>query len=404
MTAKISKLSGKMINKPVIIIIAIIIIGGSYYWYKKTHPANTQVQYVTAAAEKGTLTTSISGSGNAIVDQQANIDPTITGTVANLAVAIGDQVKKGQFLFNIVNDSLGVSVAKATSSLLQSKNSIESAKVDKKSAQADYDSAKKKNDTTPDTYTHKELDVLKEKIDTADDGITEAEKSYAATLADYNNQLSNAAKRKVTAPVGGTVNAVNIKNGDDLSKLTSGSSRQVPMIIGDLTTIKAQIQINEVDVPNVQIGQKAMMTFNSVAGLTASGKVEKIDSLGTITQGVVIYNATIGFDTLDPRIKPGMSVSASIITGLKQDVIIVPNSAVKTQGTNNYVDVLNSGTAPQQVTVQVGAVNNTETEILSGINVGDKVVTRTINPNTTTTTGTQAQSGGFGGGAFRALH
>lgn len=400
MTAKISNWAGKIKNKPAIIIAAIIIIGGSYYWYAKTHPANTQVQYVTAAAEKGTLTTSISGSGNVIVDLQSNIDPTITGTVANLAVAIGDPIKKGQALFSIVNDSLGVSAAKATSSLLQAKDAIETAKVDKKSAQADYDSAKKKNKTTSGTYTHKELDVLKKKIDLASDGITEAQKSYDATLADYRNQQTNAGKRNVVSPMNGTVNAVNIKNGDDLSKLSSGSSRQVPMIIGDLTTMKAQVQINEVDVPNVQIGQKVMMTFNSVSSLSVSGKVEKIDSLGTIAQGVVNYNATIGFDTLDKRLKPGMSVSASIITGVKQDVIIVPNSAVKTQGTGNYVEILNNGTTPQQVTVQVGAVNNTDTEIVSGLNVGDKVVTRTINPSaaTTTTGATGPGGGGQGGG------
>jgi RND family efflux transporter MFP subunit len=202
------------------------------------------------------------------------------------------------------------------------------------------------------------------------------------------------------APMEGTVNAVNIKNGDDLSKLSSGSSRTVPIIIGDLGTLKTQVQINEVDVPNVQLGQKAMMTFNAVNGLTVSGKVEKMDSLGTVTQGVVTYNATISFDSLDPRIKPGMSVSASIITGVKQDVIIVPNSAVKTQNGANYVDVLNSGTTPQQVTVQIGAVNNTSTEIVSGLNEGDKVVTRTINPGAAaTTSGTSTQGGG--GGAVR---
>jgi RND family efflux transporter MFP subunit len=196
----------------------------------------------------------------------------------------------------------------------------------------------------------------------------------------------------VTSPIDGTVNAVNIKNGDDLSKLSSGSSRMVPIIIGDLNTMKAQVQVNEVDIANVSIGQKAMMTFSAIDGLTASGKVEKMDSLGTLSSGVVSYNVTIDFDSLDPRIKPEMSVSANIITDVKQDAIIIPNGALKTQNGKTYVQVLNSGNTPQRVSVQVGKSNNTDTEILSGISVGDKVVTQSINSSTKASTSTSSSS------------
>jgi macrolide-specific efflux system membrane fusion protein len=212
-----------------------------------------------------------------------------------------------------------------------------------------------------------------------------SQKSYAATLADYNNQLTTSAKRIVKSPIDGTVNAVNIKNGDDLSRLSSNSNSSAPIIIGDLSTLKAQVQVNEVDISNVNIGQKATMTFNGIDGLSVTGKVEKMDSLGTLTSGVVDYNVTIGFDSLDPRIRPEMSVSAAIITGVKQDVILVPNSAVKTQNGNSYVQVLN-GQTPQNVTVEVGLSNDTQTEIISGVNVGDNVVTQTINSSTSTST------------------
>ncbi len=374
-------------KKSYITLVILLVIGGGYFWYKKTHTASTAITYKTTAVQKGTLTSSVSGSGNVVVDQSENIDPTIVGTVANLSVKIGDQVKKGQLLFNIVNDQLGVNAAKSAASSAQAKKAVDDQKYNKKKDQAAYKLNPKK--------------INKDQVALDDHAIDVAEQDLAVSQADYQNQLSDAAKRKVTAPIDGTVNAVNVKNGDDLSKLSSGSSRTVPMIIGDLGTMKAQVQINEVDMPNVQIGQKVMMTFNSVAGLSASGKVEKLDSLGTITQGVVTYNATINFDALDSRIKPGMSVSASIITGVKQDVIVVPNSAVKKQGNNSYVEVLNSGgSSPEQVTIQTGAVNNTDTEIVSGLSVGDQVVTRTINPNATTNNSSQggARLPGIGGG------
>jgi len=273
-------------------------------------------------------------------------------------------------LFNIVNDQLGINASSASASLLQSKQSLETAKTAKK--QAEYDLG----------HNHSGLatkNILENKLSAAKISLTAAEENAGVAEDKYQNALADANKRNVTASIAGTVNAVNIKNGDDLSKLSSGSSRQVPMIIGDLGTLKAQVQVNEVDVTGVNIGQKAMLTFNAIDGISVSGKVEKMDSLGTLTSGVVTYNVTIGFDSLDPRIKPGMSVSAAIITGIKQDIIIVPNSAVKSQGGSSYVQVLKNGqTTPQQVPVEVGISNNTDTEIISGITAGDNVVTQTI--------------------------
>jgi membrane fusion protein, macrolide-specific efflux system len=374
-----------MKKKYVWMVITLVIIGGSYYEYKKTHPAVTGVQYKTAAAQVGTIATSVLASGNVVVDQSVNIDPTITGTVADLAVNVGDKVAKGQFLFSIVNDQLGVSVARSSASYESALSSLESAEASEKQAKKDYEDDDSK--------------INKEKLEAAKAAVTAAEKNITAAGSDLNYQYSQAGKRKVTASIAGTVNAVNIKNGDDLSKLSSGSSRQVPMIIGNLTTMKAQVQVNEVDISNVSVGQKAMLTFNAIDGLSVSGKVEKMDSLGTLTSGVVTYNVTIDFDSLDPRIKPEMSVSAAIITGIKQDVLIVPNSAVKSQNGANYVQILDNGQAtPVQKTVEVGISNNTNTEIISGLNVGDNVVTQIINSSTTTSTTstTRTNSGGLG--------
>ena len=126
-------------------IITLAIAGGSYWWYSQSKSTTNKVQYVTATAEKGTLTSSVSASGNVIVDQSSNIDPTITGTVANLAVNVGDKVTKGQFLFNIVNNDLSVAVSKSTTSLAQAQSSLESAKASKKQASADYNDAQIKN-------------------------------------------------------------------------------------------------------------------------------------------------------------------------------------------------------------------------------------------------------------------
>jgi RND family efflux transporter MFP subunit len=382
-------------HKKLLAVAVLLLIAGGYFWYNKSHSTTATVQYKTVVAQKSSITTSISGSGNVVVDQLATVDPTITGTVSNLSVNVGDNVKKGAVLFTIINADLSVSNNKAVASLQQAKNAVDSAELQIKQAKADYKAAKKDDSSTSD-----QRKILDEKIAIAENGLVAAQKSYAANLSDYNNQLANGAKRTVTAPIDGTVSAINVKNGDDLSRLSSSSSSSAPIIIGDLSTLKAQVLVNEVDIPNVSIGQKVMMTFGAVDGLTVSGKVEKIDALGTISQGVVSYGVTISFDTIDPRIKPSMSVSAKIITQVKQDVITVPNSALKVQGNKTYVEVLKNGSqTPQQITIEIGVANTAETEIVSGINVGDNVVTQTINPNakaTTTTSSTNRTGGGMG--------
>jgi len=356
----------------------VIAIGGVYYSYTKNGNTGQQIKYVTEVAQKGALVTSVSATGNIAVDQEANIDPTISGTVADLVVKVGDSVEEGDTLFTIINDDLTVSSQKAAVSLQQAKNAVDSAIVSEKQAKEDYHSAKKEDEDDPSSYNAREMQILKDKIDIAQNGIVQAQKSYAATLAEYANQLDEANKRVVKASISGTVNEINIKNGDDLSKLSSGSSRTVPIIIGDLDTLKAEVRVNEVDIPNVQIGQKATMTFDAIGDFTASGKVEKIDALGAVSSGVVTYSVTLSFDSLDSRIKPNMSVTASIIVDSKSDVLSISTSAIKTAGDKNYVEVLSDNGEPKRKIVEIGISNDTKTEINNGLSVGDEIITQSV--------------------------
>lgn len=367
-------------RKKYIWIVIIVLIVGGIYWYKKSNSANNAVQYKTAMAEKGLLTVSVSGSGNVIVDNSANIDPTITGTVKNLSVSVGDRVEKGQLLFEIDNDDLSANVTKAYSSYLQSLSSLETAKANKKEAKNNYDDASSSDKA-----------LYKKKLNAAEIAVTVAEENIKYASENYQIEKTDYSERKVTAPIAGTVNEINIKNGDDLSKLSSGSSREVPIIIGDLETMKAQVEVSEVDIASINIGQKATLTFNALDNFTASGKVEKMDSIGTSTSGVVTYNVTISFDSLDSRIKPEMSVSASIITDVAQNVIIIPNSAVKTEGDSYYVEVLENE-VPKAKTVEIGLENNSKTEIKSGVSVGDNVITQTINASSTSSSSSNSTS------------
>jgi len=255
------------------------------------------------------------------------------------------------------------------------------------------------------------------------------------TIQQRNNALADAqstlADYSVKSPFDGIIATVTGVKGDNGSSGTAVATVITKQLL-------AQISLNEVDVAKVKIGDKATLTFDAAPDLSITGELVQIDTIGTSTQGVVNYNAKISFDTQDERIKPGMSATAAIITSVDQDVLLVPNAALKTQGTTSYVNVFDnvpantnanatdstaaatttfsSLTPPQQVFVEVGAANDTSTEITGGINEGEYVVTQTFSDTTTgaaaatgaagavripgLTGGGAAAGGGFGGGGF----
>jgi len=236
------------------------------------------------------------------------------------------------------------------------------------------------------------------------------ERLQKLTLEQKENSLQDArdklADYTVSSPFSGIVAVVGVKDGETIS---SGAT------VATLVSHKyiAEISLNEVDIVKVAVGQKATLTFDAIEGLSASGEVMEMDILGTVSQGVVNYSVKIGFDTQDERIKPGMSVSAAVITDAKQDVIMIDNSAIKSSGDVNYVEMISgtvtpamladktgvtSATAPIQQQIEVGLANDTSTEILSGLKEGDTIIIRTV---TATAATTQAKSlfnmGGSGG-------
>lgn len=198
--------------------------------------------------------------------------------------------------------------------------------------------------------------------------------SQMLTIKQRENSLFDAQQKLadycIRAPFDGVMASIDVSKGDTVSSSTS---------IATMITKQnmAEIPLNEVDIAKVKVGQKATFTFDAISDLTIAGTVSSVDMIGTVTQGVVNYNVKIVFDTQNDNVKPGMSTTAAIITEIKQDVVYVPNSAVKNSNNINYVQVLENG-APVNKNIEVGLTNDTNTEIVSGLNAGDSVITQTI--------------------------
>ena len=242
--------------------------------------------------------------------------------------------------------------------------------------------------------------------------------STKLTIQQRQNALTDAQEKladyTIRAPFTGTIAAVNVKASDTVS-----SGTVVATLIAQQKI--AEISLNEVDIAKLSVGQKATLVFDAIDHLQITSEVAEIDAIGAVSQGVVSYNVKLRFDTQDDRVKPGMSVSAAIVIDIKQDVLAVPNSAIKTQGPvggrlgdaqgTHYVEILDqigsqgvnpqgvaSPTPPRQQQVEIGIANDTFTEILSGLSEGDYVVTRTIAPSSSQTQATAPSLFPAGGG------
>ena len=397
-------------------IAVIILAGGVYYFYSASANNTNETRYFLSAAEKGTLIVSVSGSGNIEAVDSSDASSDISGEIESVKVSLGDKVGKGQVIAVIKNDELDIKEESAKSSLNLAKESVSKAKLDRAQKYQEYYDLKQKQKDNPESVSNLDIKISAQKVRDADFAIKSAEiKVKEANLA-LDQAQENAAARVIKAPISGTITALNIKIGDDLGTASSSSARGSLMIITDLDKLFAKISLNEIDVAKIKADQKATLTFDAVENLTLTGKVTEIESVGVITQGVVSYAVKIALDSTDSRIKPGMSASAAIVTDVKTDAVMVPNGAVKSSNGSFYVEApdetapesstsesangITLNNPPRRITVEIGLSNDTSTEIISGIKVGDQVISRT-STNSTGQAASQAPS--LFGGSSRIM-
>ncbi|HEY5541509.1 MAG TPA: efflux RND transporter periplasmic adaptor subunit [Coriobacteriia bacterium] len=446
-------------------VVVVVLVAGFLVW-SVVGKKGSATQYVTAQPTRGTLTVAVAGNGSVVSQNSASVNPPISGTVTQLTVSVGQKVKKGEVLFVIDNPSLDANVTQAKSSyqqaksstlkaaqaetqadvsletgVLQAKQALQQAKGQVAGARASLAKAKA---AVP--FDQNAADQAQDSLDAANTGLKTAQENYehactiqkqghaaaqesynaavtaqSASYMNYQQSITNAGQRTVTSPIDGYVTTLAINNGDQIgsgssssgtsrssaggssSSSSSSSSNTTPIVISDLSSLQAQVQIAETDRPKVKIGQKVEVTFDAVTGLTITGHVAQIDAVGTASSGVVTYNVTITFDVQDKRLNPGMTASASIITQVDTNVLLVPNAAIKTDTTGaSYVQVLSApGATPTDVTVQVGPAGDTQTEIVSGLTGNENVVTQTISSATTGSSSSRSGLSVLGGGAAR---
>jgi len=236
-------------------------------------------------------------------------------------------------------------------------------------------------------------------------------------LLSLRTQEENYGKYFIRAPFDGVVGRIPVHTYDE------ASGAVIATMISEQKQVS--VSLNEIDIVKVKKDDPVSLTFDAIPNISVPGNVAEMDLIGTASQGVVTYNVKIVFDGADNRVKPGMSADATIVTEEKYGVLLVPSSAIKTQGRAHYVEVpetvpstlarkssassspenntssptpqnvfgktttISSNNPPTKITVTIGETDDTNTEITGGLQEGQWVVMRTIAASATSPTTAQ---------------
>lgn len=179
---------------------------------------------------------------------------------------------------------------------------------------------------------------------------------------------------RITAPFDGVITDAEPLPGD---QVTPG---KLAFRIDDLSHLLVDVQVSEIDINSIQIGQPVTMSFDAILGKTYNGVVVEVGQAGTVVQGAVNFTVTVELTDADELVRPGMTAAVNILVREVKDVLVVPNRAVRVIDGQRVVYVLKNG-VPEMVKIRLGAISDTVSEVVSGdLNVGDLIV---LNPPTT---------------------
>jgi HlyD family secretion protein len=378
------------------------------------------IPVTTEKAVRKTILQTVSATGKVQPETEVKISPEVAGEIIELPVADGMGIKKGDLLVKIKPDSYkalleqqeaAISAAKATN--LQQKATMLKTEQDLKRAEDMY--AKKTISIQEYNNAQAASDVAK---NTYESSLHEIERAQAGS-SQARDQLS---KTTVYSPINGTVTILNSKLGERIVATGQFAGTEV-MRVADLSRMQAVIDVNENDVPNVKIGDKANVKIDAYGDRKFKGTVAQIGNTGKTTgsgtqEEVTNFEVKINLEREDVLLRPGLSCTADIETNMVKDAVAVPmqavtirtgdsnlspeeiekkklKSAARDKGDNNadYVNerqekaaqreereklakvvFLKKGGKAQSVKVTTGISDDTYMEIKTGVQPGDEVI------------------------------
>jgi HlyD family secretion protein len=391
--------------------VAVIALTAVFMNSRREAPAVFQ----TAAAERGNLAATVGATGSVRARQSATLTWQTSGVVESVNAEIGSVVSADDALASLAKSSLSQNVILAEADLVNAQIALEdlltsnTALLEAQRRVDDAEKAYKKaynwrlklngkidiKEWVYDKFGNLKLKEYKgyasqatiEQADKdlalAESRLDDARREYERLLAGPDSAEVAAAKARVEAaqatlnmahliaPFNGTVTQANPAVGDQVSAGTAGFR------IDDLSHLLVDVQVSEVDINSVKVGQEAALTFDAILGEEYHGKVSQVGQAGETVQGVVSFTVTVELTDADELVKPGMTAAVNIVVEEVQNILLIPNRAVRLVNGNRVVYLLRDG-QPVQVRVRLGASSDTMSVLLEGeVQEGDPII---LNP------------------------
>jgi macrolide-specific efflux system membrane fusion protein len=357
-------------------LLALLIVGAGFWGWALLRDTSETTRASasgtrTVLATQGTVTRTVTADGAVASASTATATFTTSGTVVAIGVKVGQTVAAGALLARV---------------------DATDAKRDLELAQANLEAAQDALDRAEDAGT--DTDNAANAVTEAELAVDEAEAAVAGT--------------RLTAPMAGTVVAVNGTLGGSSSGSSSGSAGGSSSGTGassggfvdlaDLKKLQITAAFSEADATELKEGQSATIVWNALQNAETTGTVVAVDPTATSEDSVVTYGVTISLPNPPDGAKPGQTVTVGVVTGSVENAVMVNSAAVTTTGNRHSVVVVDAAGRQEVRQVQVGLEGDDAAQITSGLASGERVVVPTGTTTTTTTTNMRGGSGFPGGG------
>jgi membrane fusion protein, macrolide-specific efflux system len=378
----------------------LLVAGGVWAYQIVSGPGGTAAANAasrTVPVQQGTVTASVTADGSVESVHTASTSFVTGGPVTAIDVHVGQLVKKGQRLARVAAGAADRSLAEAQANLTAAQDALTRAQ----------DAG---GDTTDATNQVTQAQLAVDDAQAAVDG-TVLTAPMTGTVVAINGQLGSSSSGSASGSGSGSGSGQSGSGsgGSSSSASTSSSSTGSGGFIdlADLTTLQVSAAFAEADATRLKTGQAATVTWNALSGTVQGGTVAAIDPQATTSNNVVTYGVTVKLGSTPAGAKPGQTVTVAVVTGEARNAIYVNSAAVTTFGNRHTVTVV-SGGRQQVEPVEVGLVGDTTTQILSGLRVGQQVLVNLASSTSGSGTGFPGGGvriggglGGFGGGGAR---
>jgi len=350
--------------KKVLVLLIVVGVGfGGYYGWLRFQQAKLAAagpeRLTTAVAELRDISFAVNAAGEISPAEQVSVRPEINGKIELLPVDVGDSVKKGDLLFKLDDKELQQQRA-------SNLTDIERAKLELQKAERDYQRAQE---------LLREKLISQELYDNTKTTHELAKVSVDRSQRDIAIIEERLTKTEVRAPFDCTVLTRPVSMGQAVSGSGGFNSGTEVLTIADLNSMIINAQVNQADVPRLQINQTVEVTVEAVTGLKVTGEVERISPQATIKNNIKGYPARILLKNVDPRVRPGMTANVKIPVASAASVTSVPLGAVfternpDTQQMERYVYIQESNKFEKRI-VKVGIADFFFAEIQEGLTAG----------------------------------